>query len=145
MVPATDENLARALKAATPANAWSEFLVHIENTCDAAEKDSSVPDGKGHAERIRRGIWLLRGMIRDGASKEALALEAIDLGQEWMALRVDVHAAAAVDAARRRIPKKTVSDAQIDAALKTEKTRQAAAAKLGISVRQISNRLKNRK
>jgi hypothetical protein len=140
-VPATAENIRRYLDAATPTNAWSAFVDHLEATCKAAEMDPSVPDGKGHAKRIRQGVRLLRGMVRDGVSKEALALAAIDVGQSWMALRVDVHAAAAIDAEKRRRPQLTVTDEQIYAAVESEKTKKAAAEKLGISERQLRNRL----
>jgi hypothetical protein len=141
-VRADPSKAAELLDALSPSLQLSRALELIENHASQAEQRSNVPRNREYADKLRTHIKLLRAMIRDGGSKEAIAMIGLSLGQLWMQLRVDAHASAAMKAHRDRVPKSTVTDQQVLRAVKETSTKTAAAEKLGISTRQLQNRLR---
>lgn len=145
MVPASEVTAEQFIEATSPDRQFARLMETISKQADAAEKAAGLADAAGHVARLRQGVKILKAMVRDEVSREAIALEAVDLGQDWLALRVDANAARAMEAHRARIPRKSVSDEDVALALQKFDSRAAQADYLGISVRQLTNRIKGRR
>jgi hypothetical protein len=142
VVKASPADAAALFDALSPRKQLERAIEIIENHASQAEQREDLSRKDDYTEKLRTSVKLLRAMIRDEASREAIALMALSLGQLWMQLRVDAHASAAMQAHRNRVPKHSVTDAQIREALDTCETKVSAAEKLGITTKQLRNRTK---
>jgi DNA-binding NtrC family response regulator len=126
----------KVLNAGSPPETLKGNLALCEGAAAAAERGGLT----GHAARLRKHLQWLQRFRRDGKTDAAI-VEAMALAAAYERLRADKAFAGAIDSYRRS-HRPAVTDDQIRAEMKRTKGRQnLAAARLGISERQLSTRV----